>query len=737
MARTNYRDIDLEIRPDGAGYEVRASSNCGGDGREAFAANELKLDPEITISNESNEAVDRHLIPLTSSTAKDLSLIKTRAPSLKKATDFGQLLFRVVFKDTIRDVLKECLRKTNNEKPQLRIRLNLTKAPALANLPWEFLSLVPENTFLATSYHSIVRYLELGGSFDESLLQDPPLRILAVLSNPEGPPKLDVNGELQKLQEAIAHVDDGRRIVLDALHKPTRRALRKKIHDSRQANAPYHVFHFIGHGVFDNSTKEGKLLIETETGDSSPISAKELGGILANGSFQLAIINACDGARISAMDSYSGVGQTLLRTGAVSTVIAMQYVITDGAAKTFAQCFYEELLKGNDMDVAISLARMTISDAENEQERTDSIEWGTPVLYMRAKDSRLIDFPAQATKQELAFVPQTQPNTPLERHYQEVLKALLEGQVVPFLGLNVNLFDQHVTPRPPTYDELVDRLTTFSKYPYSAGGLLPGVSQYAQLPDKLELLYNELDPLFNDGGFTPTNLHKFWANVAREQMSSLTDIDPKRKRFLIVTTNYDALLEQEFARTVRNFHIFSYIAEGDDQERGKFVRKTYHKGFSGELVLVESKNKELRDELPVILKLPGTIEPFNAKIRFAITEDQYFDLLTNRELTSILPSQIMTKLRGSHHLFMGCTLSDWGLRGILYRIWEKSWPSYESWAIQQQFSEFERKYWEASRVKIIDVGLVEYINGLIERLPPVQKNMPAAKSPQTRGWQFD
>jgi hypothetical protein len=736
MGRSHYKDIDLKIEPDGGRYEISASSSCGGDATETFAADELKLDPAL-LSNEPNETTDRHLIPLTTPTADNLSLIQTRAPSLIKAREFGQLLFRVVFKDSIRLVLERCLGRTNNEKPQLRIRLNLTKAPALAGLPWEFLSLVPQNTSFATSYHSIVRYLDLETPFEESLLRDPPLRILAVLSNPEGAPKLDVSGELQKLQEAIDQVDDGRRIVLDALYKPTRRALRKKLHDNR-LTAPYHVFHFIGHGVFDHSTREGKLLIENEAGGISPISAQELGGILANhGSLQLAIINACDGARISATDSYSGVAQSLLRSGAVATVIAMQYVITDPTAKTFAQCFYEELLKGNDMDIAVSLARMAISDTEQEQGRTSSIEWGTPVLYMRAKDSRLIDFPAVSTKEKRSFVPQTPQKAPLDGHYQEVIDALIDGQLVPFLGLNVNLFDQSAMPRPPAYDELVERLTRFSEYPYEPGGLLAGVSQYAQLPDKLATLYDQLDPLFNDGEFKPTNLHKFWANVAREQMSSLTDIDPKRKRFLIVTTNYDALLEQEFVKTVGDFHTFSYIAEGGDQERGKFVRKTYHKGLGGEPVLVELKNKELRDDLPVILKLPGTIEPFNAKIRFAITEDQYFDLLTNRELTSILPSQVMTKLRGSHHLFMGCTIRDWSLRGIFYRIWEKSWPSYDSWTIQAGLSDFERKYWEASRVKIIDVEMAEYIAGLVERLPQVKKNMPEAGSPEDRGWKFD
>jgi len=721
MARINYKEIDVKIERDGKRYEVSATSDCGGNVSEKFAAAELDFD--FVLTDEPKETTDRHLLPLSNLNKDNLSLITTRPPSLMRAQDFGQLLFKVVFKGSVREALTLCLNQAKAENTQLRIRLNLTKAPELASLPWEFLFRVPQNTFFARSYNSIVRYLELETPFAESLLEDPPLRILAVVSNPEGAPRLDVSGELEKLQDAINQVDDGR-IVLEPLYKPTIKALRLRLHEHR-ASDPYHVFHFIGHGVFDSSTNEGKLLFENEVGGVNQISAQSLGEILAtHRSLRLAIINACEGARISHKDSYSGVAQTLLRSEAAPTVVAMQYVISDNAAKIFAKSFYEDLLKGSDVDTAVSLARMAISDTEQEQGRSNSIEWGTPVLYMRAKDSRLVDFPSVSTKEEIKVVPATSPNAPLDGHYQDVIRALLGGQLVPFLGLNVNLFDQKATPRPPAYDELVRRLAEFSRYPYHPGGLLAGVSQYAQLPNNLATLYDELDPLFNDEQFKATNLHRFWARVAREQTLYPTDIDPKRKRFLVVTTNYDALLEQEFIKTVKDFHIFSYIAEGTDQERGKFVRKVYHNGLGGEPILVELNNKELRDELPVILKLPGTIEPFNSKIRFAITEDQYFDLLTNRELTSILPSQVMTKLRGSHHLFMGCTLSDWSLRGIFYRIWEKAWPSYDSWAIQKGVTDFERKYWEACRVKLIDVDLAEYITGLAERLPPVKKSMP-------------
>lgn len=722
MARIVYEKFDLKIEADDDNnrYKVSASSSCGGDAIANFTLDELNFDDSASLHDQT-ETTERHAILISNSNTNNLSLINTRSPSLIKARAFGQQLFKAVFKGSVRLVLDRCMESTRAEKAQLRIRLNLTSVPHLAGLPWEFLCVVPNNNFLARSYDSIVRYLELEIPFKESLLTEPPLRILVALSNPVGIPTLDVGGELKKLQDAINRVGSKQQIVLDPLYKPTIKALRKRLHEHRESS-PYHVFHYIGHGVFDSSSNEGKLLLENETGGASQISAQELGEILAtHRSIRLAVINACEGARISPKDSYSGVAQTLLRSGAAPAVIAMQYVITDDAAKIFAQNFYEALLEGEDLDTAVSLARISISDTEHEKGRgdNDSIEWGTPVIYMRASDSRLVDFPAAASESAMTVEhpPISHTDDPLEQHYQEVIKHLLEGKLVPFLGLDVNLFDQQATPRPPAYAELVERLMKSSKYPYNLGAPLAGVSQYAQLSNRLATLYDELAPLFNDTQYKPTSLHNFWARVAEKRTQSLKDIDPNRRRFVVVTTNYDELLERAFLQTVKQFYVFSYIAEGSDQERGKFFRKLYQNGVSGGPILVDVNNKELTDDLPVILKLPGTIEPFNAKIRFAITEDQYFDLLTNRELTGILPSQVMSKLRGSHHLFMGYNLSDWNMRGMLYRIWEKHVPPYESWAVQEGLPEFERRHWEACEVDIIDENLARYVTELDRRLP--------------------
>jgi hypothetical protein len=66
-------------------------------------------------------------------------------------------------------------------------------------------------------------------------------------------------------------------------------------------------------------------------------------------------------------------------------VIAMQFEITDSVAIILARAFYESLARGAPVDTALAEARLAIFAAD------DGIEWGAPVLYLRAHDGRLFD----------------------------------------------------------------------------------------------------------------------------------------------------------------------------------------------------------------------------------------------------------------------------------------------------------------------------------------------------------
>ncbi|MCG8423789.1 MAG: SUMF1/EgtB/PvdO family nonheme iron enzyme, partial [Proteobacteria bacterium] len=99
---------------------------------------------------------------------------------------------------------------------------------------------------------------------------------------------------------------------------------------------------------------------------------------------RLAVLNACEGARISQADPYAGVATSLIKQG-VPAVIAMQFEITDTAALAFADELYSALVDGLPVDAAVADARTAIYALPSD------IEWGTPVLYMRAKDGVLFD----------------------------------------------------------------------------------------------------------------------------------------------------------------------------------------------------------------------------------------------------------------------------------------------------------------------------------------------------------
>jgi hypothetical protein len=70
-------------------------------------------------------------------------------------------------------------------------------------------------------------------------------------------------------------------------------------------------------------------------------------------------------------------------------VVAMQFEISDDAAITFATEFYSSMVDGFPVDAAVTEARKSIREMS-------SVEWGTPVLYMRSPDGALFDLQGRA-----------------------------------------------------------------------------------------------------------------------------------------------------------------------------------------------------------------------------------------------------------------------------------------------------------------------------------------------------
>jgi uncharacterized membrane protein len=107
-----------------------------------------------------------------------------------------------------------------------------------------------------------------------------------------------------------------------------------------------------------------------------------------NKALRLVVLNSCEGAKGGELDIYSSTAAILVRRG-IAAVLAMQYAITDRAAIEFSRAFYEALADGQPIDAAVASARIAVNIEIN-----NSLEWGTPVLFMRSPDGVLFELEA-------------------------------------------------------------------------------------------------------------------------------------------------------------------------------------------------------------------------------------------------------------------------------------------------------------------------------------------------------
>jgi CHAT domain/WD domain, G-beta repeat len=184
----------------------------------------------------------------------------------------------------------------------------------------------------------------------------------------------------------------------------------------------WHVVHFIGHGDFDPARDEGVLALTGEDGRKDLVEASRLVDLLrqADPVPRLVVLNSCSGAASGVTDLFSGTAAALVR-GGVTAVAAMQYEITDPAAVAFARGFYGAIARGRGVDEAVSSGRVAIIGLSSR-----TLEWVTPVLYLRGSDSHLFTVPAAQPAAEAGGQPQ--PGRPVRAPVPARMLRALTGQ---------------------------------------------------------------------------------------------------------------------------------------------------------------------------------------------------------------------------------------------------------------------------------------------------------------------
>ena len=291
----------------------------------------------------------------------------------------GRELFEAAFAGDVYAAYRtsEAVASERGSGVQVALRLS---APGLSALPWEALYDPATETYLCRK-EPLVRRVPAPHA-PAPLAIDLPLRVLAMVSSPRGLPPLDVEHERELLEEALRpHLDAGR-VRIEWLEPVTWSGVHDKLLEQE-----WHVLHFIGHGTYDLDTDEGVLAFVGRDGRPDYVAASALADLLAEAepTPRLVLLNSCRSAAGGPDDLFSGTAAALAHSG-IHAVAAMQFSISDTAAIEFSRGFYSALAHGRGIDEAVRSGRIGILGLGR-----GTLEWVTPVLYLRGEDTRLFE----------------------------------------------------------------------------------------------------------------------------------------------------------------------------------------------------------------------------------------------------------------------------------------------------------------------------------------------------------
>jgi hypothetical protein len=420
----DYLDFDVAVTPEGQGYAAHVLASPAGDASAPFTLPFSATDlAQFMIAVGPPRVSSRRLVPA-----------EARVVDVK---EYGRRLGDALLSGDVGKSFRASLIAAQAGGRDLRLRLRLDAVPDLDPVPWEYLYDSTLGRFLTLSQETpVVRLLD-------SLERPPvvqveaPLRVLVMISSPSDMPELAVERERQLLVATTGDLVASGRLTITVLEDATLTGLQRALLDD------FHVFHFIGHGGFDQEAQEGVLVLERDDGTAHRVSGARLGTLLHDArTMQLAVLNACEGARTSGRDAFSGVAQALVRQG-LPAVVAMQTEISDRAALVFSHEFYYFLTRGLGIDAAICEVRksMAVSD--------EASEWGTAVL-LRSGADQPFSFTTGVTE------PVERPESRLESLYDAANGAMTASAPATALPLLEQIAAEHPDYRDVT--QLLERV---------------------------------------------------------------------------------------------------------------------------------------------------------------------------------------------------------------------------------------------------------------------------------------
>jgi hypothetical protein len=297
--------------------------------------------------------------------------------------------------------------------------------------------------------------------------------------------------------------------------------------------------------------------------------------------------------------------------------------------------------------------------------------------------------------------------------YGIILKALRSGDAIPFLGAGASMVGRKLgdTTFLPSGSDLARSLARDAEFPSTNEADLADLSKvssyYVDVSSRL-LLRRELRSVFaaTQKKYGCNDLHRLLAKIADKMM--------------VVTTNYDTLLEQAFLEAGKPYDLVVYPADNEDYANAMF----WWRDGVAEPELINPQHIDIDDlgKTNVIYKMHGSVHQEVGKWdSFVITEEDYIDFLSRME--SAVPPAFSAYFGNRSFLFLGYGLRDWNLRVLLKKIRRNVGTLLDhaghaqptSWAMLMEPSHFERKLWDRRGVDIYDMRLEDFVAAMEER----------------------
>jgi SIR2-like domain len=299
--------------------------------------------------------------------------------------------------------------------------------------------------------------------------------------------------------------------------------------------------------------------------------------------------------------------------------------------------------------------------------------------------------------------------------YETISEMLQSGSVVPFLGAGASLLPRQaaqaapsagawVPPWPtalPTGNQLREFLAHRVSLPLNDGAPLElaTVAQYYTFMAGRPDLYQNLHKIFTAHyDFGP--VHALLAQV--------------KQPLLVLTTNYDDMLEKAFTANHKPFDLVVHQTNDDAQSGSVVVVR--HDDAQPQYIAPNHVEIDL-SRTSVIYKMHGTVAcEFAPSESFVITEDDYLDFLIRMGSNTPIPSMIEEAFLDRHFLFLGYGLADWNFRVMLASLKEHLLKR-PGWAIRWQGSVVEEQIWSSRGVRMFDLKVDDFVQALGQAAP--------------------